>query len=87
MIDKIELYCQDIYIREKLAHIRKSSGKTQKQIAEETGLSPNTISRIESGDCTYTGDSLIKYAEALGYEVTIKKKGHLATEDEIIGDE
>ena len=39
-----------------------------------SGLSTNTISNIESGDNTYTLRSLIRYADALGYEINIDKK-------------
>jgi transcriptional regulator with XRE-family HTH domain len=58
----------------KLLDIRHSKGYTQKEIAEKSGLSVTTISNIESGENSYTTRSLIMYAEALGYEISIKRK-------------
>lgn len=39
-----------------------------------TGLSTATISNIESGDNSYTLRSLIRYADALGYEINVERK-------------
>jgi transcriptional regulator with XRE-family HTH domain len=58
----------------KLADVRHSKGYTQKEIADRCGLSVSTISNIESGENSYTTRSLIMYAEALGYELSIKRK-------------
>lgn len=69
-----EVYLQDKMIRMDLLKIRKSKGLTQQQVAEKSGLSVSTISNIESGDNSYTTRSLIMYAEALGYDIRIKKK-------------
>lgn len=69
-----EVFIQDKFIRMRLAKIRKSRCITQKQLSEMSGLSTNTISNIESGDNTYTLRSLIRYADALGYEINIDKK-------------
>lgn len=69
-----EVYLQDKFIRMKLSQVRKSKGLTQKQLSELTGLSTSTISNIETGENSYSTRSLIKYAEALGYEITIQKK-------------
>ena len=73
-MNNIDIYIQDKFIRTRLASIRKSKGLTQKQLSEITGLSTNTISNIESGDSSYTLRSLIRCAEALGYEINIDKK-------------
>ena len=69
-----DIYLQDKFIRTRLASIRKSKGLTQKQLSDMTGLSTTTISNIESGDNSYTLRSLIRCAEALGYEINIDKK-------------
>jgi transcriptional regulator with XRE-family HTH domain len=69
-----EVYIQDQFIRMRLTKIRKSRGLTQKQVSELSGLSTTTISNIESGDNSYTLRSLIRYADALGYEINIDKK-------------
>lgn len=73
-MDNIEVYLQDKFIRTRLANIRKSKGLSQVQLSELSGLSTGTISNIESGDNSYTLRSLIKYSEALGYEINIDKK-------------
>lgn len=74
MINNTECFLQDQYIRKKLYSIRKSKNLTQKQLSEMSGLSISSISNIESGENTYTLRSLIKYAEAVGYEIDISKK-------------
>jgi len=73
-IDNIEAFLADKFIRDKLTKIRKSNHLTQKQVSEISGLSTTTISNIESGDNSYTLRSLIRYTEALGYEIDISKK-------------
>jgi transcriptional regulator with XRE-family HTH domain len=73
-VNNIDVYVQDQFIRMRLTNIRKSRGLTQKQLSEMSGLSTATISNIESGENSYTLKSLIRYAEALGYEINIDKK-------------
>lgn len=74
MNNNTDVYIQDKFIRTRLASIRKSKKLTQKQLSDMTGLSQATISNIESGDNSYTLRSLIRIAEALGYEINIDKK-------------
>ena len=73
-MNNTDVYLQDKFIRTMLASIRKSKGLTQKQLSDMTGLSTTTISNIESGENSYTLRSLIRCAEALGYEINIDKK-------------
>ena len=73
-MNNTDIYLQDKFIRTRLASIRKSKGLTQKQLSDMTGLSTTTISNIESGENSYTLRSLIRCAEALGYEINIDKK-------------
>ena len=73
-MNNTDVYIQDKFIRTRLASIRKSKKLTQKQLSDMTGLSQATISNIESGDNSYTLRSLIRIAEALGYEINIDKK-------------
>lgn len=73
-MNNVDVYIQDQFIRMRLTNIRKSRGLTQKQLSEMSGLSTATISNIESGENSYTLRSLIRYAEALGYEINIDKK-------------
>ena len=73
-MNNTDVYIQDKFIRTRLTNIRKSKGLTQEQLANKAGLSPSTISNIESGENSYTLRSLIRCAEALGYEINIDKK-------------
>lgn len=73
-MNNTDVYIQDKFIRTRLTNIRKSKGLTQEQLANKAGLSASTISNIESGDNSYTLRSLIRCAEALGYEINIDKK-------------
>lgn len=74
IMNNTDVYLQDKFIRTRLASIRKSKGLTQKQLSDMTGLSTTTISNIESSENSYTLRSLIRCAEALGYEINIDKK-------------
>lgn len=74
MMNNTDVYIQDKFIRTRLTNIRKSKGLTQEQLANKAGLSASTISNIESGENSYTLRSLIRCAEALGYEINIDKK-------------
>nr|DAJ46576.1 MAG TPA: Helix-turn-helix XRE-family like protein [Caudoviricetes sp.] len=73
-MNNTDVYIQDKFIRTRLTNIRKSKGLTQEQLANKAGLSVSTISNIESGENSYTLRSLIRCAEALGYEINIDKK-------------
>lgn len=73
-MNNTDVYIQDKFIRTRLTNIRKSKGLTQEQLANKAGLSASTISNIESGENSYTLRSLIRCAEALGYEINIDKK-------------
>lgn len=53
----------------KLQTLRKASGLTQEQIAQETGLTIESISNIERGIHGPTFDNLEKIAMAMGVEV------------------
>ena len=73
-MNNTDVYIQDKFIRTRLTNIRKSKGLTHEQLANKAGLSASTISNIESGENSYTLRSLIRCAEALGYEINIDKK-------------
>ena len=74
-MDKIEKEIQDGFLRHKLRKARKAKGLTQQEAAALAGISSSTVSCIESGNGDYMSSSLLKYADALGYEVSIHKKG------------
>lgn len=74
-MDSIEKEIQDGFLRHKLRKARKAKGLTQQEAAALAGISTSTVSCIESGNGDYMSSSLLKYADALGYEVSIHKKG------------
>ena len=74
-MDNIEKEIQDGFLRHKLRKARKAKGLTQQEAAALAGISTSTVSCIESGNGDYMSSSLLKYADALGYEVSIHKKG------------
>lgn len=74
-MDNIEKEIQDGFLRHKLRKARKAKGLTQQEAAALAGISKSTVSCIESGNGDYMSSSLLKYADALGYEVSIHKKG------------
>lgn len=71
-MNNTETMIDDKLIRLQLKRIRKSSGITQKQLSEKSGLSESCISNIESGgDVSPSLRSLIKYAHAVGAELRV----------------
>ena len=50
----------------RIAYYRKLRGLTQEQLAEQTGLTPNTVSRIERGLLTPSVETLCDICNALG---------------------
>ena len=67
---------KEFEFRLKLARARKEKNFTQNNIKEVTGLTQQAISRIEKG-ANYrspTLKTLIRYVDALGYELTITQK-------------
>lgn len=57
-----------------LRDLRKKHKMTQAQLADISGVSLPTISRIERGKETIRLDVLIKVADCLGYELTLQPK-------------
>ena len=57
-------------IQEQLRDLRKTSGLTQAEMSRRTGLSQQYISRIEAGK-PVTLETMEKYAQALGQEITV----------------
>jgi len=70
-----ENFISDKLTRMQLSNLRKSKGLTQNDVREITGLSLTCISNIENGEGTSpTLKSIIKYLDAIGYEMCFKKK-------------
>jgi len=62
-------------LRRELANARKEQDITQKELCERTGLIQQAISRIEKdNDISPSLKNLIKYVNAIGYELTLSPK-------------
>jgi DNA-binding XRE family transcriptional regulator len=71
-IDQFESECK---LRRELIEARKKEDLTQAELREKTGLTQQTISRIETNhEISPSLRNLIKYAGALGYELTLLPK-------------
>lgn len=57
---------------ERLVAYQKSTGMTQKELAEKIGVSRPNISRMEKGDYNPTIDMLVKVADGLGLDVDVR---------------
>jgi len=55
------------YIREK----RQGAGMSQEKLAEKSGLSPNTVSRIEGGQMAMSMETFQKIVRALGLDANV----------------
>ena len=72
-MNDVNITLQEEFIKLRLHSIRKSKGLTQSELANKTGLSVATISNIES-NCNCNLNSLIRYVDALGYDINIDKR-------------
>ena len=68
-IDDLELEEQ---IRRLLIYTRQECNLTQQQLSEKSGIRQSNISRIESGSCTPTLQTLKELAGAMGKTVKIE---------------
>lgn len=59
--------------RSLLIKARKNNDISQVELSKITGLSQQSISRIETGAYNTTLESLFKYLNGIGYSLTIKK--------------
>lgn len=60
-------------MRQELVKARKSKNVIQKELEKRTGLTQQVISRIENDGLTSSSlKNLVKYVNALGYELTLK---------------
>ena len=55
-----------------IAALRKANGLTQKELAEKTGIRQSNLSRIESGTCSPTVETLSRIATGLGKQLKIE---------------
>lgn len=55
-----------------LKALRKSRGMTQQELSHKAGVSPSSISNIETGKQLLTSSNLVSITQALGYEARIR---------------
>lgn len=67
-------------LSERLYELRKSAGLSQDELADKCGVSRQTVSKWERGECVPDATSLIKLADV--YEVTVDEIVRLAAADE-----
>ena len=71
-IDQFEAECK---LRGELAEARRNNNISQKELKELTGLTQQTISRIETNsEISPSLKILLKYVNAIGYEFKLVKK-------------
>ncbi|MCL2018277.1 MAG: helix-turn-helix transcriptional regulator [Oscillospiraceae bacterium] len=73
---KFEAEQKEFEFRIMLSRLRKGKQITQNKFQETAGLTQQAISRIErgTGERSPTLRTLIKYVDALGYELTLSQK-------------
>ncbi|MBA3989177.1 MAG: transcriptional regulator [Idiomarina sp.] len=57
---------------DKLLEMRSSAGLTQEQVAEIMHTQKSNISRLEKGNANPSWSTLLKYARACGFELSLK---------------
>ena len=71
-IDQFEAECK---LRKELAEARRNNRISQKKLKDLTGLTQQTISRIETNsEISPSLKILLKYITAIGYELKLVKK-------------
>lgn len=72
-----EEFEREYAFRQRLAEVRRANNITQQEIQNKTGLPQQSISRIEKGTAqkqSPTLRTLLRYVDALGYELTLTQK-------------
>ena len=57
---------------DQLLTMRSKAGFTQAEVAERMGTSKSNISRLEHGNSNPSWSTLLKYAHACGFELSLK---------------
>ena len=71
-IDQFEAECR---LRKELAEARRDNNMSQEKLKELTGLTQQTISRIETNsEISPSLKILLRYVNAIGYELKLVKK-------------
>jgi transcriptional regulator with XRE-family HTH domain len=71
-------------IIETIVKMRKESGRTQPELAEITGISQQSISRMEKVGHSPTLRNFLKYLDGAGLELEVKKKGSKKDECQLV---
>nr|WP_314461714.1 helix-turn-helix transcriptional regulator [uncultured Clostridium sp.] len=75
VMKSVSEFDKEFELRLKLIEARKKAGLTQKEVEERSGLAQQAISRIETdNNISPSIKSLIKYVDAIGYELTLSPK-------------
>ncbi|OCZ54231.1 helix-turn-helix transcriptional regulator [Dehalobacter sp. TeCB1] len=69
---------------ETIIKMRKESGITQPELAEITGISQQSISRMEKVGHSPTLRNFLKYLDGAGLELEVKKKGSKKDECQMV---
>lgn len=64
---------------DQLLTMRTKAGLTQEQVAERMHTQKSNISRLEKGNANPSWSTLLKYAQACGFELTLKVQKHTLT--------
>lgn len=59
---------------DELLSMRSKAGLTQEQVAEKMHTKKSNISRLERGNANPSWATLLKYAHACGFELTLKSQ-------------
>lgn len=77
VMKSVSEFDKEFELRLKLIEARKKAGLTQKEVEERSGLAQQAISRIETDNkISPSIKSLIKYVDAIGYELTLSPKSN-----------
>lgn len=63
---------EEFTLIDQLLSMRSSAGLTQEQVAERMQTSKSSISRLERGNANPSWSTLLKYAQACGFELRLK---------------
>lgn len=69
----VEEFNQEYELIQSLVEARKEAGLTQKEVAQKSGLTQQMVSRIEKIDYSPTLTNLMKYINAIGVMLNIKR--------------
>ena len=68
---------EEFNLIDQLLSMRTAAGLTQEQVAIKMHTKKSNISRLERGNANPSWSTLIKYAQACGYELSLKaQKNH-----------